>query len=396
MQSTTEPAMTVHAPRRPLIAHVVFRFDYGGLENGIVNIVNGLPAGEFDHAIIALTEATAFAARIRRADVKVYALGKRPGNDLRAYLRLWRLLRELRPAVVHARNVGTMDCLLIAWLAGVRRRVQGEHGWDVHDPDGTNRKYLAVRRLLDPFVHQFVTVSRDLRDWLVERVGIAERKVTQICNGVDTQRFRPGSASERGLLPAEWFPPSCIVLGSVTRLTAIKDPLNLVRAFIAIRRPLLTAGRDVRLLLIGDGPLRGAVEAELAAAGESAAAWLPGSRDDVAELLRTMDIFVLGSQREGISNTVLEAMASGLPVVASATGGNLELIEDGVTGALVPPGDSDALAAVLRGYVENTERRRAAGTAARRRAEAIYSLSTMTNLYRELYARLCGRAMETT
>ena len=396
MQSVTEPALTVHAQRRPLIAHVVFRFDYGGLENGIVNVVNGLPAGEFDHAIIALTEATAFAARIRRADVKVYALGKRPGNDLRAYLRLWRLLRELRPAVVHARNIGTMDCLLIAWLAGVPRRVQGEHGWDTHDPDGTNRKYLAVRRLLDPFVHQFVTVSRDLRDWLIERVGIAERKVTQICNGVDTQRFRPAAATERGLLPAERFPPSCIVLGSVTRLTEIKDPLNLVRAFIAIRQPLLTAGRDVRLLLIGDGPLRGAVEAELSAAGESAAAWLPGSRDDVAELLRTMDIFVLGSQREGISNTVLEAMASGLPVVASATGGNLELIDDGVTGALVPPGDSNALAAALRRYVEDTERRRAAGAAARRRAETTYSLNGMMNLYRELYARLCARAMETT
>jgi sugar transferase (PEP-CTERM/EpsH1 system associated) len=395
MQSATEQVLTPRVRHRPLIAHIVFRFDYGGLENGIVNVVNGLPPGEFDHAIIALTEATEFATRIRRADVKVYALGKRPGNDLRAYLRLWRLLRELRPAVVHTRNIGTMDCLLVAWLAGVRRRVHGEHGWDVHDPDGTSRKYLAVRRLLNPFVHQFVTVSRDLRTWLVERVGIAERKVAQICNGVDTQRFRPASIADRLLLPPERFPASCIVVGSVTRLTEIKDPLNLVRAFVAVRQPLLTAGHDVRLLLVGDGPLRAAVERELQVAGELAAAWLPGSRDDVAELLRTMDIFVLGSQREGISNTVLEAMASGLPVIASATGGNLELIDDGVTGRLVPPGNTGALAAALRRYVEDVAQRRAAGAAARGRVEAMYSLNGMTNSYLELYARQSAYAMET-
>jgi sugar transferase (PEP-CTERM/EpsH1 system associated) len=395
MQTLSEQTLRSPSRPRPLIAHIVFRFDYGGLENGIVNVVNALPPGEFDHAIIALTEATQFATRVRRSDVRVYALHKRPGNDLRAYARLWRLLRELRPTVVHTRNIGTMDCQFVAWLAGVRRRVHGEHGWDVHDPDGTNRKYLAMRRVLSPFVHQFVTVSRDLEDWLVGHVGIARHKVTQICNGVDTQRFRRASVADRELLPAERFPRSCIVVGSVTRLTAIKDPLNLVRAFLAVRQSLLAAGHDLRLMLVGDGPLRTAVEAELASAGELAAAWLPGSRDDVAELLRTMDIFVLGSQREGISNTVLEAMATGLPIIASATGGNVELIEDAVTGQLVPAGDSAALAAALRRYVENPDLRHALGAAARRRAESVYSLNSMMNSYRELYAQQCALALET-
>jgi sugar transferase (PEP-CTERM/EpsH1 system associated) len=396
MQTATEQTLpAAPAQPRPLIVHVVFRFDYGGLENGIVNVLNALPAADFDHAVVALTEATGFAARIRRSDVKVYSLHKRPGNDLRAYARLWRLLRTLRPALVHTRNIGTMDCLFVAWLAGVPRRVHGEHGWDVHDPDGTNRKYLLMRRVLNPFVHRFVTVSRDLQDWLMQRVGIAGRKVMQICNGVDTQRFRAASAADRNLLPAERFPPSCVVVGSVTRLTAIKDPLNLVRAFIGARQSLRTAGHDLRLLLVGDGPLRGAVESELEAAGELAAAWLPGSRDDVAQLLRAMDIFVLGSQREGISNTVLEAMATGLPVIASATGGNLELIEKDVTGELVPVGDSAAVAAAVRRYVEDSARRRAHGAAARRRAETLYSLNTMINSYRDLYAEQCARAMET-
>ena len=128
---------------------------------------------------------------------------------------------------------------------------------------------------------------------------------------------------------------------------------------------------------------------------EPDAVWLAGSRDDVAVLLRTMDVFVLGSQREGISNTVLEAMASGLPVVATATGGNFELVERGVTGDLVPPGDSAALAAAIRAYASDAARRRAHGAAGRARAERLYSLGGMMNRYAELYSMHCNRLTET-
>lgn len=396
--ATLEPTIDAEgarAARRPLIAHIVFRFDYGGLENGIVNIVNGLPANEFDHAIIALTQASEFSKRIRRPDVRIYPLNKRPGKDWGAYLRLWQLLRQIKPAIVHTRNVGTMDCQLIAWLAGVPVRIHGEHGWDVHDPDGLNRKYLRVRRLFNPFVHRFVTVSRDLQEWLVQRVGIRSSKVMQICNGVDTQRFGQAASAARQRLPAEFSPPGCCVIGSVTRLTEIKDPLSLVRAWLAVRAPLAAEGHDVRLALIGDGPLRGAIEAEIAAAGATGFAWLAGSRDDVAELLRALDVFVLSSLREGISNTVLEAMATGLPVIASATGGNLELIENDVTGMLTPPGDTARLANALSSYVKDPARRAAHGAAARRRAERVYSLSGMMNRYRELYGMHGKQALET-
>jgi sugar transferase (PEP-CTERM/EpsH1 system associated) len=384
-----------HTGARPLIAHILFRFDYGGLENGIVNVVNGLPAGAFDHAIIALTEASAFSTRIRRSDVRVYALNKQPGRDLGAYKRLWSLLREIRPTVVHTRNVGTLDCQFVAWLAGVPCRIHGEHGWDTHDPDGTNRKFHAIRRIFNPFTHTFVTVSDDLKKWLIGRVGIPARKVMQICNGVDTQHFRPSASdADRRVLPAG-FTPESIVIGSVTRLTEIKDPLNVVRAFLAIREPMKAAGHDVRLALIGDGPLRSAVEAAVRESGDPDAVWLAGSRDDVAALLRALDVFVLGSQREGISNTVLEAMASGLPVVATATGGNFELVERGVTGELVPPGDSAALAAAIRTYAADAARRRAHGAAGRARAERLYSLGGMMNRYAELYSMHCKRLTET-
>lgn len=364
----------------PLIAHIVFRFDTGGLENGLVNLVNHLPSDEFRHVIIALTEATQFRARLQRTDVSVLALGKRPGKDPKAYFRLYRLLRRLRPAIVHTRNIGTLDCQLIAALARVPVRIHGEHGWDVHDPDGVNPRYRRLRRLLIPLVNEVIAVSRDLERWLVQVAGVPQRKVRHICNGVDTERFRPTKM-------AHDTSDLTVVVGSVLRFEAIKDPLNLVRAFLLARRELARRDTaiDLRLLMIGDGPLRAEALATIEQAGEAQAVELPGSRNDVALELRRMHIYALGSRREGISNTVLEAMASGLPIVATATGGNLELVRAGETGTLVPPENAQELANALVLYALNAPIRAAHARAARMRAVSEYSLATMVAAYGQLY-----------
>ena len=384
--------MAATPDKRPLIAHVVFRFDYGGLENGIVNIVNGLPEGLFRHVIIAMTEASDFRRRIRRDDIEVHALNKQPGKDPLAYLRLFRLIRQLQPAILHTRNLGTLEGALIGRVAGAACRIHGEHGWDVYDPDGTNRKYRTMRRVISPAVSRFVTVSKELQGYLIERVGIPAPKVTRICNGVDTDRFLPREDAARALLPAARFPAGTIVVGSVTRFSEIKDPLNLVRAFIEAR--CASEGEALRLLMVGDGPLRPKAEQLLAESGNSSAAWLPGSRDDVAALMRAMDVFVLGSLREGISNTVLEAMSSALPVVASAVGGNLELIQNQTTGVLLPPGDSAAIAQVLLQYAREPQRRLQHGRDARERAEREYSLRRMLTDYENLYRMHSGLSLE--
>lgn len=369
--------------RRPLIAHLVFRLDYGGLENGVVNLVNGLPENTFRHTVIALTEASDFRRRIRRGDVEIHTLHKRPGKDPAAYLRLFRLIRHLRPAVLHTRNLGTLEGAMIGRLAGARCRIHGEHGWDVYDPDGTNRKYRLLRRAINPAVNSFVTVSQELQRWLVERVGISAAKVTRICNGVDIDRFQVRNDAARALLPAERFPAGTVIVGSVTRFSEIKDPLNLIRAFIEARRA--PGGQSLRLVMLGDGALRPEAEQMLQQSGDGAAAWLPGSRDDVAALMRAMDVFVLGSRREGISNTVLEAMATGLPVIASAVGGNLELVQDTVSGILTPPGNSTAIAAALLTYASEPSLRLEHGRRARARAEREYSLRRMLADYERLY-----------
>src|SRR5688572_1193254 len=141
----------------PMIVYVVFRFGVGGLENGIVNLVNRMPASRWRHAIVALTEISGeFAERIQRHDVRYVELDKRPGHLVRDYPRLYRMFRDLKPAVVHTRNLAALEAVVPAWAAGVPVRIHGEHGWNVNDPDGRRRSYQVVRRLYRPFVSRYV------------------------------------------------------------------------------------------------------------------------------------------------------------------------------------------------------------------------------------------------
>jgi sugar transferase (PEP-CTERM/EpsH1 system associated) len=250
----------------------------------------------------------------------------------------------------------------------------------------------VMRRVLSRFVQAFVTVSDDLRRWLTNVVGIPAAKVTRICNGVDTERFRPPQPGEPSPLPSDVFDERVLVIGSVTRFSAIKDPLNLVEAFIRVRNSGLESAKALRLLMIGDGDLRERALRRLEDSGHARAAWLPGSRSDIPELLRSMDLFVLGSLREGISNTILEAMATGLPVIASATGGNPELIVAGETGALVPPGDSAGVAAAIDAYARDPALCARHGRAARARAVAEFSIAAMLAGYQRLYDHTLAEA----
>lgn len=379
-----------NASLAPLIAHVIYRFDVGGLENGLVNLINHLPAKRYRHAIICLTEAAAFQQRLRDPNVLVVALHKRPGKDLTSYVKLWRLLRRLRPAIVHTRNLGTIDAGVVAFLAGVPHRLHGEHGWDVTDLHGTARKYQLLRLCCAPFLTRHITVSRDLEAWLRSRVGVPARKLTQIYNGVDATRFFPADR-RLALAPPGFASPDCVVIGSVGRMQEVKDPLTLVRAFLDLVKRTANGHRYLRLVMIGDGALRVKAQALIDSACASGIAWLPGSRDDVPELLRTFDIFVLPSLNEGISNTVLEAMASALPVVATRVGGNAELVDDDRTGVLVPASDPAALSRALKAYAEDPDLRRRHGRAGRLRVEQSFSLEAMIRDYVELYDSVLGR-----
>jgi sugar transferase (PEP-CTERM/EpsH1 system associated) len=387
VRSAVEPRPSTVAP---LVAHIIFRLDVGGMENGLINLINHMPAERYRHAIVCLDDYTDFRRRLRRTDVACYALHKRPGKDLGLYWRLWRLLRALRPQIVHTRNLAALDSLVPAAFAGVRYRVHGEHGRDVVDIDGDSRKYTMLRRALRPLAHRYIALSHDLEGWLRERIGIAPDKLVHICNGVDTQWFQPAIGGRAPLPIAGFAGPGTFVIGSVLRLQPVKDPMNLVRAFVRLLTRWPRLRERARLVLIGDGPLYSEAERELELAGVRPLVWLPGARNDVAQLLRGFDMFALPSLAEGISNTILEAMASGLPVVATNVGGNPELVVEGETGLLVPRADPDALAQALRAYIEDPAWAVRHGRAGRSRVEREFSLEAMMRRYLAVYDDLLG------
>jgi len=169
-------------------------------------------------------------------------------------------------------------------------------------------------------------------------------------------------------------------------MQAVKDPLNLVDAFLRLRELCPADWPRLRLAMLGGGPLLEAARERLASAGAAEQAWLPGDRSDVAALLPQFDIFALPSQAEGISNTLLEAMACGCAPVATAVGGNPELVEDGANGLLVPPSDSEALARALARLATEPPLRLQLAQASLARAREEFSLQGMVSAYGALYA----------
>jgi sugar transferase (PEP-CTERM/EpsH1 system associated) len=369
------------ADSRPLVVHLLNRFDTGGLENGVVNLINHLPA--FRHAVVAVTEITDFKGRVKAPGTQFVALNKPPGQGFWLYPRVYRLLRELRPAVVHTRNLGAMEFQLPAWAARVPLRVHSEHGWDVGDLGGVNRANQRLRRVYGVGTHRFVALSKAIETYLTGPVGFSRERVQRICNGVDTRRFAPAAE-----VPEAWpyRRGEHLVIGAVGRMQAVKDPLNLVDAFLRLRELCPAEWPRLRLVMLGGGPLLEAARERLAQAGAADQAWLPGDRGDVAELLPQFDIFALPSQAEGISNTLLEAMACGCAPVATDVGGNPELVEDGGNGWLVPARHSAALADALARLVSDPASRERLAHASLARAREQFSLDGMVAAYGRLYA----------
>jgi sugar transferase (PEP-CTERM/EpsH1 system associated) len=269
--------------------------------------------------------------------------------------------------------------------------MHGEHGRDVGDLDGSNRKYRWVRRVHRPFVTHYVALSQDLERYLIDAIGVPERRVSRIVNGVDTGHFAPPLARE-SIAESPFNDPDLFLFGTIGRLQAVKNPSLLARAFAELVEGSAEMRARARLVIVGEGPERIEIERVLGEARIADRAWIPGARDDVAAILRGLDVFVLPSIAEGISNTILEAMASGLPVIATAVGGNVETVEDGVTGEIVPSQDADALAAAMKRYALEHVRARAHGRAGRERALQRFSLDTMVGEYAALYDRLLARS----
>jgi glycosyltransferase involved in cell wall biosynthesis len=294
----------------------------------------------------------------------------RPWRDLAGLVELSRLLRRERPQILHASSskAGVLGRLAAA-ATRVPIRFFTVHGWAFSAYSGlTSFLYRTADRLMEPLTTVTICVSENERAAGLEAGTCSAERSVVIRNAVDVSAA-PRARHDRAV-------PRLIAVG---RLKAPKDFLTLLRAFAALPSGSFEA------LLVGDGPDRPAVEAEIRRLGLQACVHLAGERGDVPALLADSDLFVLSSRSEGLPVSVLEAMAAELPVVASGVGGLAELVVDGETGILVPPGDSSALAAALGRLVEDRELRRSLGAAGRARAETSFDLGSFRRAHVELY-----------
>jgi sugar transferase (PEP-CTERM/EpsH1 system associated) len=379
---------------RPLILHVVHHLVTGGMENGVVNLINSLPESRFRHAVACIENYSDFRERLVRPDVDVFALHRSRIGVWRLRAEIFRLCRQLHPTLVHSRNMSGLDALLPARAAGVRHAIHGEHGWDVDNLNGEKWKPALLRQIHSPLIDRYVTVSRDLERYLVARVRIQPHRISQIYNGVDTKRFAPTPQKPVGIMPTGFAGEDTLVIGTVGRLQPVKDQATLVRAFAELVDHHPALGAKLRLAIVGDGPLLADLQALAEGLGIGRQTWFPGAQTNIADTLRSFDIFVLPSLSEGISNTILEAMASGLPVLATAAGGNVELVEDRRSGRLFFPGDVRSLTRFLLKYAMDMALRREHGFAARRIAVERFSLDKMVGEYQSLYEAFCYRSSE--
>ncbi len=370
---------------RPLVLHVMYRFDTGGLENGIVNLINHMPADAYRHAVLALTEVTEFKQRIRRTDVEFISLRKPPGQGVWQYRKLYKIFRRLRPQIVHSRNLAALEVQLPAWAAGVPVRIHGEHGRDADDLDGNNLTYQSVRRFYKPFVHHYMALSRDLVDYLVQKTSVAQNKITQAYNGVDADRFSPAPNGPQPIDGCPFSPAQHWLVGTVGRMQTVKDQTMLAQAFVQALALAPQLKTKMRLVMVGEGPLRALAQGLLDQAGVGDLAWLPGERSDVAHILQGLHAFALPSLGEGISNTILEAMASALPVVATDVGGNADLVLHEKTGFITPPADPQAMAQQLVALASNPWHAFKMGQAGRQRVVSTFSMQAMVATYQRVY-----------
>lgn len=364
---------------RPTVAHLIYRFDIGGLERVMVNCINAMENENVNHVVIALTEVSEFAYPFKM-NIKTYQLDKRPGLDFSVHFKLFRLLREIKPDILHTYNLATLEYHPIALLSGVTGRIHAEHGRDAADPQGKNKKHNMLRRLISPFVDCFVPVSLDLKDWLIDQVRLPKRKVKLIRNGIDTEAFNSSKNAQNDF----------INFIHVARLDKVKDQANLLTAFSLMVQDTRLSAEQVKLTIVGDGTENQNLKEMALKLGIDTYVNFAGTQTNIPDWLSQADVFVLSSIAEGIPMTVLEAMAAGLPVISTDVGGLAELVENNKTGLLVEKQNSEALSNAMVFYVQHPDEVVKQGENALQFVTDQFSEINMVNKYLSLYQKSLG------
>jgi len=349
----------------------------GGMEVVVARLTNGLSRRGHRVGVTCLEQEGPLADELRAGGHHVSLV---PAPRLRAILRPTSLeawLRVREPDVVHVHSGAWLKAARAARMAGVPHVVHTIHGLLDREPwYGPALKRWAAR-----YTDRVVAVSKPLADYLIGSVRLPARMVTVIPNGIDVKTFRPAPPA-RSLRAALGLDDAALLVGTVGRLTAVKNHADLLSAFALIERSIPNAS----LVIVGDGPLRASLERQVVDLGLEGRVRFLGAARDLASTYRELDLFVLSSMAEGTSMSLLEAMASGVCTLATAVGGTPDVLGSGGFGLLVPPRDPTALARAMHRLLRDPKLRSRLAAAARQRVEEGYNEVTMLDRYEQEYA----------
>jgi sugar transferase (PEP-CTERM/EpsH1 system associated) len=369
------------------IMHVFDRLGVGGTEKGVVKLLHGLDPNLFEQCICAIRGASPDEQSWMR-DIPILHGGNVKAQFHFNVPQLVQTMKRFRPAIVHSRNWGGIEAVVAARIAGIPVIIHSEHGYDLEMDNGLPFRQRVLRHLAYRCATAICTVTEELRSYHAAQAWWDSKQIRVLYNGVDSEKFRPSAELRGAVRERLGIPISDLVIGYVGRMIPVKDIWTLVKAFETLV-PLIPT---LRLLLVGTGPESKRIQEYVAAREElRKRVHLTGNSDDVPAVMNAMDIFVLPSLLEGMSNTLLEAMATGLPSVATTVGGNSEIIVNSISGYLVQPENVHELHNTLHKLLLDQGLRGKLSGAARDRVCRHFSLATMLQGYESLYSELMFR-----
>jgi glycosyltransferase involved in cell wall biosynthesis len=374
------------------ILYIIGTLDIGGAERHLVEVVKHIDKSRFSPYVCTLVDGGALRSEIENAGIPLYSVdfrGLRSKYDpfslwnlLKKLIRLYHFMREQQFAIVHGY---LFWAYVFGAFAGRAARVPTiiASRRSLGNFKANKRHYLFIERIANRLTDLLIVNSHAVKNDVVRQEKVAPTKIRVIHNGIDLKPF--AKLVDIAAKKQEFkIAPEAPLIGVIANYIHYKGHRYMIDALAQVR----TIFPNVRCLLIGEGPMRPAIEAWIRERDLAENIILTGTRKDIAELIAAFDISVLPSLEEGFSNTILESMAAGKPVIVTAVGGNPEAVDDGKTGILVPPRDPEALAGALLELLRNPERARALGRAARERVEREFGIGRMIERMEDIYTRL--------
>ena len=368
------------------VGHVIHAFTVGGEERELLNIVTYGNKSKFRHVIVALTVAGDFARGLDSESCRVVELRKQPGNDLQLPFRIAAVLRDSGVDVLHARGWSTMvEAALASRVARMKGAMYAFHGKTIDELDHIPLKRRLAQGLVIRLYDRVVTLNNRMRIDLANECNLNRNRIQVVHNGIDVDLFSP-SREKQALRECYGLPTNRFIVGNVARLDPVKNHETILKVLDRLRN------QDDRpfFLLVGEGQHRSILEREIERLGLADDVFLFGHSNKVFDLLNCMDAYVQSSLYEGASHTLVEAMACGVPVIATNVGGTADLIDETQEGLLFPSRDDQSLAILIRELQRDKDRRQQMGIRARQRAVNMYSVRTMVQSYESLYLDLAG------